>query len=531
MYNFWLKEVVRTLAMVMGCLCLAWQAAGAPVIKARSVPGENLFGGSSIRKFVIKVEESELTKLKQDNRKYVRATVIDGQDVYKDVGIHLKGMGSFQPLEKKPSFVVKFDYEDPKQRYEGLSKFMLNNASQDGTYLAEYMGTSLFRDAGLPAARVTHAFVEFNGRDLGMYVLIEPMNKEFLSQHFKSVRGNLYEAYLHDVDQPMEQDNGKTTDQKDIQALAAAAKEEDPVKRWNRLQEVLAADQFIKHQVLEIFTAHTDGYGNNFNNYRVYHDTDTDKLHFIAHGIDWAFQSTGYPIRPPSRGLVTRAILATPEGRKRFKQYFPQLFAEVFRLEVLTNRVNAVETRLKAAARKPEEAQAFANGAVEMRNRLVERHKYIEKQLALPEPQPVKFDGSGMALIKDWDTRKETGEPVFDQPKTGEIATLHIVGDKAPCIASWRKRLALDEGKYKFTARARAAHIEPQGSETGSGAGVRISGGKRQKKLLGDSDWTALDYEFEVMAGGNDVELVAELRAKKGEVWFDSQSMKLIKVK
>ena len=322
MFDSPLKTAVLTLALIVGTLCASWQATGAPADKKRSVPGENLFGGSSIRTFAITVEEPDLTELKKENRKYVRAKLSDGQEVYTGVGIHLKGMGSFQPLDKKPSFVVKFDQEDPRQRYEGLSKFMLNNASQDGTYLAEYMGTSLFRDAGLPAARVTHAFVTFNGRDLGAYVLIEPMNKEFLSQHFRSVRGNLYEAYLHDIDQPMEQDNGKKTDQKDIQALAAAAKVEDPVKRWDRLQEVLAVDQFIKHQVLEIFTAHTDGYGNNFNNYRIYHDTDTDKLHFITHGIDWAFQSTGYSVRPPARGLVTRAVLATPEGRKRLNNIF-----------------------------------------------------------------------------------------------------------------------------------------------------------------------------------------------------------------
>lgn len=499
--------------------------------KARPVPGAELFSGASIRKFSITVEEPELIRLKQDNRRYVRATITDGKDVYKDVGVHLKGMGSFQPLDKKPSLVVKFDYENPRQRYEGLSKIMLNNASQDGTYMAEYMGTSLFRDAGLPAVRVTHAFVEFNGRPLGAYVVMEPMNKEFLGQHFRSVRGNLYEAYLHDVDQPMEQDNGKISNQEDIKALAAAAKEPNPVTRWNRLEEVLAVDQFIKYLVLEIFTAHTDGYGNNFNNYRIYHDTETEKLHFITHGIDWAFQSTGYPIRPPTRGLVARAVLATPEGRKRFKQYLPQLYTNVFRLEVLTNRVNALEARLTAAARDPGEKQVFANGANEMRNRLVQRHKFIGEQLALPEPQPVKFGSSNEASVGGWITKKDSGEPVFDRPKIGETNTLYINSDKAPSVASWRSRVLLAEGTYKLIARARAAHIDPQESETGAGAGVRISGGKRKSKLVGESDWTALEYEFEVMPGGDEVELVAELRAKKGEVWFDRGSLKLVKVK
>ncbi|HUR45952.1 MAG TPA: CotH kinase family protein [Candidatus Saccharimonadales bacterium] len=505
---------------------------GAPVtVPTRSVPGHELFAGSSVRRFKIKVEEPDLTVLKKENRHYVKATLTDGLDVYQDVGIHLKGMGSFQPLEKKPSLVVKFDYEKPRQRYQGLSKFMLNNASQDGTYLAEYMGTSLFRDAGLPAARVTHAFVEFNGRDMGLFVLIEPMNKEFLGLHFKSVRGNLYEAYLHDVDQPMEQDSGKVTNQKDIQALAAAAKEVDPVARWKKLEEVLAVDDFIKYLVLEVFTGHTDGYANNFNNYRVYHDTEDDKLHFITHGIDWAFQSTGFPIRPGSRGLVARSILQTPEGRRRYKQYFPEMFRNLFKLEILTNRVNAVEMTLRAAMRNPEEIKMVENGATEMRNRLVQRHKFISDQLALPEATPVKLDSAGVATLAGWYTKKDSGEPIFDQPKDGEKETLHIDAGKGPSIASWRTRYAFPAGKYKIQGKVRAMHVDPQESETGSGAGVRISGGKRKTKAVGDTAWTQLEEEFEVMEGGDDITLVAELRAKKGEAWFDLSSLKVIRTR
>src|SRR5205085_7540250 len=120
---------------------------------------------------------------------------------------------SFRPLNEKPSFAVRFDKYEPTQRYDRLSKLMLNNASQDASYLAEYMSTSLFRDAGLPAARVTHAFVELNGRDLGLYVLIEAMNKDFLRQHFRSARGHLYEAYTQDIDQQLDQDSGNPTDQ------------------------------------------------------------------------------------------------------------------------------------------------------------------------------------------------------------------------------------------------------------------------------------------------------------------------------
>ena len=57
--------------------------------------------------------------------------------------MHLKGMGSFRPLNEKPSFVANFDKYTSGQRYLGMSKLMLNNASQDNTYLAEMMGCQI----------------------------------------------------------------------------------------------------------------------------------------------------------------------------------------------------------------------------------------------------------------------------------------------------------------------------------------------------------------------------------------------------
>src|SRR5258705_6968145 len=145
-------------------------AAAAP-LSPRPIAGADLFSERRVRTFKIEITGAEFEALKKDNRQYVHGTVREGTNSFTNVAVHLKGMGSFRPLNEKPSFAVRFDKYTPNQTYCGLSKFLLNNSSQDGTYLAEYMATSLFRDAGLPAARVAHAFVELNGRDLGLYVL------------------------------------------------------------------------------------------------------------------------------------------------------------------------------------------------------------------------------------------------------------------------------------------------------------------------------------------------------------------------
>ncbi len=63
--------------------------------------------------------------------------------------------------------------------------------------------------------------------------------------------------------------------------------------------------------------------------------------------------------------------------------------------------------------------------------------------------------------------------------------------------------------------------VTPLVEEQGTGAGIRISGGHRENKVTGDTDWQTLSYDFEVLEPARDVELVAELRAEAGQAWFE----------
>jgi len=67
--------------------------------------------------------------------------------------------------------------------------------------------------------------------------------------------------------------------------------------------------------------------------------------------------------------------------------------------------------------------------------------------------------------------------------------------------------------------------------ERGNGAGLRASGDKRTQQIIGDAPWTQLEHEFEVVQGGEEKEVVCELRARQGEVWLDAASLRLIRSK
>jgi spore coat protein H len=506
-----------------------WIAAIGQIAFAKADPGAELFNSPKLRRFKIRIAPDQYEELKKENRRYVRATIVEGGVAYTNVAVRLKGNGSFRPLHEKPSLAVKFDEYVPDQKFCGLSKIMLNNSSQDGSFLAELVSLGLYRDAGLPASRVTHAFVELNGRDLGLYVVIEAVNKDFLRRHFRNTSGSMYEAYLQDIDQNLDQDNGMDIKQMDRKALLAACLITDPAERWQRLQRVLDVDGFITHTVLEMFTSHIDGYAVARNNYRLYHDPTTGRFVFITLGIDWGFGNTGLSIRPPMNGMVTKAVLQTTEGRKAYRDRVRQLYTDVFKVDVLTNRVNEAVTRLKTAARNTNEAKQFEGFGAGMRNQIVQRHRNVTDQLTAPEPEPLKFAPDGYAALMGWRTKVDSGSPKIEERSDESKRLLYINGNNGGCIASWRTRVLLPAGKYRFEGKARAEQISPQTSEIGSGAGLRISGDKRTKKLEGDAPWTKLGHDFEV-AGELEVELVCELRATKGKVWFDRDSLTVKKL-
>src|SRR5437660_3176044 len=307
----------QSVAVLVAFLCsLLYAGAAAKKSKTES---EDLFAQPKIFEIKIEIPSGSLDSLKNDPHTYVRGVLREGSRVFSDAGIRLKGSGSFQPIEKKPSLAIKFNEFISGSKFYGHSKLFLDNSRQDPTFLCEAIGGDIFRAAGVPAPRHTFAHVELNGRDLGLYVVAEAVNKEFLSKYFSRTKGNLYEGSNVDITEKLEKDSGdESQDQKDVKALAAAAKEADPATRLKKLNGLLDVDRFISFTAAEIFTWHRDGYALDRNNYRIYNDPGTNQIVFIPHGFDQLFGKPKGPLFPEWKGLVAKAIISTPEGKAKY---------------------------------------------------------------------------------------------------------------------------------------------------------------------------------------------------------------------
>lgn len=468
-------------------------------------------------------------------RPEVKVTVREGGETYTDVALHPKGSaGSFRAFDDKPAMTLNFSKHKKGQTFHGYSKISLNNSVQDPSYLSEIICREMFVEAGVPAPKVEHATVVLNGQDLGLYVVSEGWGKPFLRRFFKNVDGNLYDSgFVQDVTEDLQVNSG---DEKESRAgldrLVEASNEPSPARRWERLNEVLDMDRFLTFVAMEVLTCHWDGYSLNRNNYRVFHDLSTGKMVFLPHGLDQMFGSgrgsPQDPIQPGMAGLVARAAVGTPTGRKQYMERIASLRATVLQEEKLTNRLWTLAQRLQPtlAAYSPDLATWHRTVVADLAERISERTRSVTQQLASP-PESLTFDDSGVARVAGWRSSMNGGAPGAAKFERGEMdgtKALRIRMSQPGGVASWRSRVTLESGRYRFEGRAMAKGIGDRG-----GVCFRISGARLPLQSLDEGEWTSMRFELEVQEILSDVELVCEVRANGGEVWFDEGSLKLVR--
>jgi spore coat protein H len=531
----WLKWNLRRSG---GIAVLCGVACAAASVRAKD-PSDTFFAGTNAPHIRIEVEGSELAELRKDHRTYVRATIREGDMVYLDVAVRLKGkLGSFRPVDERPSLTLNFDKFKAGQKFHGLDKIHLNNSVQDPACMTEILCGELFLSAGVPAARGMHARVTFDGRELGVYVLKEGFDKTFLRRHFKNADGNLYESgFMGEITEALHKNSGDedAAAEAALAKLVQAAEELDPAKRMERLGRVLDVERFISFLALEVMICHWDGYAIRRNNYRIYHDPRADKIVFLPHGMDQVFGDSFMRLVPQFHGLVAKAVIDTPEWRQRYLDRVGTLATNVFRVDALTNRINELQRTIRPVlASINSEWLGGHDVAVEsLRQRVAQRVWYLTQQLQDPESVVLKFDENGVARIAQWRPHQGAGRAVLEHMVAdGSKPSLYIRADsEAPCVASWRARVMLKPGRYHFEGQLRTAGLMTASGQAVAAATLRTSGTQSSSgPITSDSTWTRAVHEFEVKAGSVSIELVCELRGEKGEAWFEADSLTLLQM-
>lgn len=426
--------------------------------------------------------DSLLSRLSQDGAyAYRPATItIDGVRVAR-VGVRKKGLiGSV--VSTRPSLKIKFDEFVDDQTFLGLDGLTLNNNNQDQTLVQSYLAYDLFRRAGVPAPRASFAHVRVNGEDLGVYTNLEGIDKPFLRRVFGSSNGVLYESYAGDFvggfGQIVEKSGGRRQDRSRLGALGTVLSDAGPVS-VARIGELIDLDTFMRMWAVESLMGHWDSYSGNRNNFYLYANPATRKLHFIPWGADALFEDPGplqtavVPKSFKAMGVLCQRLWELPEMRDRYRALMRELLDGPWTESRLLAEMTAMQKTLQPQSTLLPATMQAASARVAAF--VATRRAQVEAELTAPgpswpaaatpngSPTPVVLTGSFTApwsLDPPQDpfsrgggqlTVEFGGRPGGAIEQTGAYAVTHKPGDPSP--------LALIREKYHnvtLTGRAGA---------------------------------------------------------------------------
>jgi len=379
---------------------------------------------------------------------YFPATITIDGDVVENVAVRKKGFfGSLSTT--KPSLKVKFNEYVEGAEYFGLKRLTLNNSISDPSYVKQCIGYWLFREAGVPASRCNFATVKLNGEDLGIYVHIESLKKQFLRRHFGNDDGNMYEGALSDfrpgwIETFQKKTNKLEPDRSDIEALVPAVEAPD-VEFLDAIEPLVDIDSFIDMWATELLVMHADGYARNTNNFYMYRDPATQQFVFIPWGIDSILfpdtQISWEDQMPPktvwAEGALSRRLYLLPETRTRYLGRLRELLDTVWNEEVIHAELDRMEALVRPLVTE-EETEQFDFVLTMVRDFVDARRGELEPVLAgapelwdRPLRDPWCIDAIGTveaSFSTTWGTLQD--EDVF----ASGTGTMNVVADGVPFV-------------------------------------------------------------------------------------------------
>jgi len=495
-------------------------------------PSAAFFRGAPVHELRLVLSSEAEDALREDPREWALCELwVDGERLAERAGVKLKGAaGSFREYDDRPALTLRLDKFDGEAQFHGLTKFHLNNSVQDESLLCEWIGSHVFRSAGVPATRVAHAFVQLNERDLGLYVLKEGFDDAFLERWYEAPLGNLYEGgFCQDIDAELERDAGHgPKGRRDLRALAEACAPLDLNERWAALERTLDVAKFVRFMALEQLLGHWDGYTGNSNNYRLY-IARKGLAEFLPHGMDQLFGDPWATTLELPWSLVAGSVMRRPEWRERYRA---ELRSQLHRVEwrALARATAPVQARLQAALARRDRGAAAAQAQrySELLQRIQERSRFLADEVAAPEPAPLQLPVGVAVALHGWKPHSEVDDADFTAEERDGVTVWTIaVGAGGRCVASLRRGLLLERGSYRLRASARLDGLNPLSEPDAPPGGLRIVSSCAEGAAQHGEGEVQLVLDFDVEESLRDVELALELRARAGTLEVPADSLTL----
>jgi len=389
---------------------------------------------------------------------------------YEDVAFRYKGNGSYLPTmtKLKRNFKVELDRYSDAQRFHGHKTINLNAAAVDPTRLREAIGYGIYRDAGVAAPRTAFAEVTLTAEGkwdkeyLGLYTMVEQVDRTFLKNHFKDGTGLLlkpermrgldylgddwekYKANYNPKHEPTKEQAQRTIDF--IRLVNAA----DDTTFNKEIAKYLDVDQFLRYMAVTAMISNMDSFFSLGHNYYMYLNPKTNKFVFMPWDLDLALAGFPFIFSPevqidlslshPYAGECKLAdrLLAIKEVSEAYQKVLKEIAKTCFTkerllkdievMEGVTKEIIAKEAKSTAARKEP---AGIDFGAF---SRAPDLRTFADKRIASVTSQ---IEGKSKGQIPP-------AMPNFGGPRPGGGAPPRI-GDILPGPAQDQLRLTTDQ--------------------------------------------------------------------------------------
>ena len=236
-----------------------------------------------------------------------------GDHTVRNIGIRSRGTGSRSGV--KPGLRLDFDRYVTDQKFLGLKSVVLRNNTQDPSNMHERLSMLLFRRLNLLASREAHTKLFINNDYVGLYTIVESIDKSFLTRKLDENDGYLYKYdYPGDAQPYLLTDKGSDPASYVPLPFKPETHESDPrpefvaqlIQTINQstatfrtaIAEYLDLQKFLRHVAVEMFMADNDGFLGDYgvNNFYLYRYQDRKLFTFIAWDKSNAFSSPTFSI-------------------------------------------------------------------------------------------------------------------------------------------------------------------------------------------------------------------------------------------
>ena len=145
-------------------------------------------------------EDWEYLRKSASEESYVQADMWYDGELIPDIAIRPKGNSSLASTIGMGSikFGLKVDLNlfNAARNLGGVKKFNFNNGFSDPTFIKETLSYELFEKMGIPTPRSVFVDVWVNDTHLGLYNMVEQIDKTFLARYFLNPNGNLFKPEM-----------------------------------------------------------------------------------------------------------------------------------------------------------------------------------------------------------------------------------------------------------------------------------------------------------------------------------------------